>query len=102
MTMIMSFENQTVVVDARGQVVDRPRRHVVGVEEDHEDLWELETVAEQAQAPMLRLEHSLHPWVAFLIVPLFALANAGVPLSGEVLTIPPDPIKSAMESLFRE
>ncbi len=27
---------------------------------------------------MLRIEHALHPWVAFLIVPLFALANAGV------------------------
>ena len=27
-----------------------------------------------------RLEHALHPWVTFLILPLFALANAGVPL----------------------
>ena len=29
-----------------------------------------------------RLEHSLSPWVAFAIVPLFSFANAGVPLSG--------------------
>ena len=29
-----------------------------------------------------RLEHHLHPWVAFLVVPAFALANAGVELSG--------------------
>lgn len=29
-----------------------------------------------------RLEHGLHPWVAFGIIPLFAFANAGVPLSG--------------------
>jgi len=28
--------------------------------------------------PAVRLEHALHPWVAFGIVPLFALANAGV------------------------
>ena len=34
MTMIMSYESETVVVDARGQVIDRPRRRVVGVEED--------------------------------------------------------------------
>ncbi|HEX5613602.1 MAG TPA: Na+/H+ antiporter NhaA [Acidimicrobiia bacterium] len=29
------------------------------------------------------LEHRLHPWTSFLVVPLFALANAGVALSGE-------------------
>jgi Na+:H+ antiporter, NhaA family len=28
-----------------------------------------------------RIEHGLHPWVAFVILPLFALANAGVPLT---------------------
>jgi Na+/H+ antiporter NhaA len=28
-----------------------------------------------------RLEHTLHPWTSFAVVPLFALANAGVPLS---------------------
>ncbi len=30
----------------------------------------------------LRCEHALHPWVAFVIMPIFALANAGVTLSG--------------------
>jgi len=34
-------------------------------------------------SPLHRLEHGLHPWVAFAIVPLFGFANAGVPL-GEV------------------
>ncbi len=29
-----------------------------------------------------RLEHTLHPWVAFAILPIFAFANAGVPLGG--------------------
>lgn len=41
---------------------------------------ELEQLAEQLQPPLLRLEHSLHGVVAFGIMPLFALANAGVPL----------------------
>ncbi|MEC9250296.1 MAG: Na+/H+ antiporter NhaA [Pseudomonadota bacterium] len=33
-------------------------------------------------SPLHRLEHGLHPWVAFGILPIFALANAGVALSG--------------------
>jgi NhaA family Na+:H+ antiporter len=33
-------------------------------------------------SPLHRLEHSLHPWSAFLIVPLFGFANAGVSLRG--------------------
>ena len=41
----------------------------------------LEIIAQAAQSPMQRLEHSLHPWVAFIIVPVFALSNAGVALS---------------------
>ncbi|MCW2237846.1 NhaA family Na+:H+ antiporter [Azospirillum canadense] len=37
---------------------------------------------EREDSPLHRLEHALHPWVAFLILPVFALANAGVSLSG--------------------
>jgi NhaA family Na+:H+ antiporter len=51
----------------------------------------LEVIAERIQTPLQRLERSLNPWVAYLIVPVFALANAGVDFSGdllEVLTLP--------------
>jgi len=34
------------------------------------------------ESPLHRLEHALHPWVAFGILPLFAFANAGVRLTG--------------------
>jgi NhaA family Na+:H+ antiporter len=42
----------------------------------------------EALSPARRVEHALHPWVAYGIMPLFALANAGVtvgeaPLGGE-------------------
>jgi Na+/H+ antiporter NhaA len=36
-------------------------------------------------SPNERLQHALHPWTSFVVVPLFALANAGIELSGDVL-----------------
>jgi Na+:H+ antiporter, NhaA family len=49
-------------------------------------------VAREAVSPLARLERSMHPWTAYLILPLFALANAGVPFSisdiGDALTGP--------------
>jgi len=42
----------------------------------------LESASEAVQAPLLRLEQMLVPLVAFGILPLFALANAGVSLAG--------------------
>ena len=38
----------------------------------------LERAACQVQSPLQRMEHALSPWVSFAVVPLFALANAGV------------------------
>ena len=47
-----------------------------------EALYELDRNASAVQAPLLKLEHVLHGPVSFLIMPLFALANAGVSLAG--------------------
>ncbi|MEE8337960.1 MAG: Na+/H+ antiporter NhaA [Dehalococcoidia bacterium] len=48
-------------------------------------LLELSEVSRETVAPLDRLEHELHPWVAFAIVPVFAWANAGVSLGGGVI-----------------
>jgi NhaA family Na+:H+ antiporter len=37
----------------------------------------------EAHSPLKRLEHDVHPWVMFGVVPLFGLASAGVPLAGD-------------------
>ena len=46
-------------------------------------LKELEDTAQEMQSPLQRFENALHPWVAFVIMPLFALSNAGVKLEGD-------------------
>jgi len=48
--------------------------------------------AHQPHPPASRLEHSLHPWVAFGILPVFAFANAGVNLAGFSLSKLLEPI----------
>jgi NhaA family Na+:H+ antiporter len=62
------------------------------VELQESAVLEIEDICEQVQAPLQKLEHSLNGWVSFLIMPLFALANAGVvispnSLSGETLPV---------------
>lgn len=55
-------------------------------------LLELEDAAEAAQAPLQKVEHALHAWVQFGVMPIFALTNAGVALalgtvSGEAVPV---------------
>ena len=55
-------------------------------------LLETAALARESVSPLARMEERLHPWSAFAVLPLFALANAGVPVSaegiGEALTGP--------------
>ncbi|MGE3619896.1 MAG: Na+/H+ antiporter NhaA, partial [Acidimicrobiia bacterium] len=46
---------------------------------------EVSRLAMYSTSPLERLERALAPWVAYVVVPVFALANAGVALSGESL-----------------
>lgn len=43
-------------------------------------------------SPLVRLEHGLHPWVAFGVLPIFAFANAGVTLAGVGLATLVEPV----------
>lgn len=56
-----------------------------GDEDKRSRLEGLARDCEAAQVPLERLEHLLHPWVTYGIVPVFAFANAGIRLDGNLL-----------------
>lgn len=48
-------------------------------------LGQVETLARESESPLDRKLRSIHPWSSWVILPLFALANAGVTLSGAAI-----------------
>lgn len=57
-----------------------------------EALRALEEACEHVETPLQRLEHALHGWVVFGVLPLFALANAGVTVEGSLLSLLGSPV----------
>lgn len=59
---------------------------------DDDILLEGASAAREGVSPLARLERAVHPWSAYVILPIFALANAGVPFTpsdiGSALTGP--------------
>ncbi len=49
----------------------------------HHAIHKLERKCEMIESPLHRIEHALQPWVAFVIMPIFAFANAGVHILGK-------------------
>lgn len=47
---------------------------------------EIDRLTDNREPPLDRLERTLHPWASFVVIPLFALANAGLDLSPGFLT----------------
>jgi Na+:H+ antiporter, NhaA family len=65
-----------------GQVVAHPAGDDgSGDTKDRRTLQVAEIAARETLSPVERLEIALHPWVGFVVMPLFAFANAGLPLS---------------------
>jgi len=55
-------------------------------------LEEIRDVSKKALTPLQRLEHGMHPLVAFVIMPIFALSNGGVTFSGDVVAQVTSPV----------
>lgn len=54
--------------------------HIMQHAEKQKILQSMENFVHCMESPLQRMEHKLHIWVSFLIIPIFALANAGIPI----------------------
>ncbi|MES2807153.1 MAG: Na+/H+ antiporter NhaA [Bacteroidota bacterium] len=45
-----------------------------------------------AETPLQKIEHAIHPWVAFIVMPIFALANSGIVINENFFTSIQNPV----------
>lgn len=89
MTPTRSWVSDSRLQAILAKVVAYPRgEHWSGDTEDRQNLRRASVAAREALSPLERLEIALHPWVAFAVLPLFALANAGLSLSPAKMDLP--------------
>lgn len=60
--------------------IHEEKKHIMQNSEQQKTLQSMENFVHCMESPLQRMEHRLHIWVSFLIIPIFALANAGIPI----------------------
>ncbi|WP_141734334.1 Na+/H+ antiporter NhaA [Oligoflexus tunisiensis] len=89
MTPTRGWVSDTRLRSILAVVLSYPKgEHWSGDTVDRRDLRKAMMAARETLSPVERLEMRLHPWVGFAIMPVFALANAGVVISLEALGQP--------------
>ena len=69
-----------------------PQGNSLLTDEQHSLVHQMEQITEKATAPLQELEHALMPFVTFMILPIFALANAGVVIAHDLASVLASPI----------
>ena len=69
-------DTSQAIADQLGNLVAEPDEEV-----SEATMSEVSRLSREAVAPLARMEHTLHPWSAYVVLPIFALANAGVEVS---------------------
>lgn len=79
--------SRNAFVESAERLLNRCKETIIQGDRDHSEvlLGQLEELVRGTEAPVERLERQFHPWVSYVILPLFALANSGLTLSGDVV-----------------
>lgn len=79
-----------------------PSNSTLTTPQQHQTIQHVKSLSLAAETPLQKIEHALHPWVAFVIMPLFALANAGILIGADFFSsvINPVSIGVAMGLIF--
>ena len=77
---LTKFKNEEQI---EGSLLSKEQAHLIS---------KIEVLNEDAHTPLQELEHGLHPFIAFFVLPVFALSNAGVHVEGSVVEMLLHPI----------
>jgi len=85
LTPAVPFQRPRAVSDEAHRVADETGDDPSPPDADAHHWLHLEALSRESVSPLVRVESVLHPWTSFVIVPAFALANAGVYLTAEAI-----------------
>jgi NhaA family Na+:H+ antiporter len=86
LTPAVPFQRPKAVSEEAHRVADETVDDPVPPDADAPQWLWLATLSREAVSPLARVEAALHPWTTSVVVPLFALANAGILLSRSALS----------------
>jgi NhaA family Na+:H+ antiporter len=69
-----------------------PNNSTLTTSQQHITIQQVKYLSLAAETPLQKIEYALHPWVALLIMPLFALSNAGIVIGTDFLTSIVNPV----------
>ena len=75
-----AFLSKTRALLSEFERAGEPGSHDITTADQTAAIHDLELACQDVESPLQRMEHALHPWVVFAVMPLFALANSGVSL----------------------
>ncbi len=89
--VVLGFLTPALAFQSRDAVATALRNRLAALdtadqEEADAALLEISHITAESVSPLVRMEELLHPWTALFVLPVFALANAGVPVSAEALS----------------